>query len=133
VKPIPILSALTVSLLFAFAAQAEGLDATKAMSCALAEAAECDAGARCSEVAVADIDLPELVHVDFSAKLLASPDRQRTSPIAAIEVLDAVLVLQGHENGRGWTMVIERPTGHLSATVTDAEGVFVLAGGCTTP
>jgi hypothetical protein len=28
-------------------------------------------------------------------------------------------------------MVIERATGHLSATITDAEGVFVLAGGCS--
>jgi len=80
---------------------------------------------------VADIELPDLVHVDFAAKVLASPDRQRTSPISAVEVLDAVLVLQGHQDGRGWTMVVERATGHLSATVAGAEGVFVIAGGCS--
>jgi hypothetical protein len=28
-------------------------------------------------------------------------------------------------------MLLERATGHLSATLTDAEGVFVLAGACT--
>jgi hypothetical protein len=122
---------LTVSLLLASTARAEGLDATKELRCALAEAAECDEAAQCSDVAVADIGLPEVLHVDFAAKLLASPDRQRTSPIHAVEVLDAVLVLQGHQNGRGWTMVVERPTGHLSATAIDAEGVFVLAGGCS--
>jgi hypothetical protein len=122
---------LTFFLLPGFAAQAEGLDATKELRCALAEAAECDEAARCSEVTVADIDLPELVHVDFAGKLLTSPDRQRTSPIGAVEVLDGVLVLQGHQDGRGWTMVVERATGHLSATVAGAEGVFVLAGGCS--
>ena len=130
-KTPPTLSVLTVSLLLAFSVQAEGLDATKAMGCALAEASECDEAAQCSDVAVADIELPDIVHVDFAAKLLSSPDRQRTSPISAVEVLDAVLVLQGHQNGRGWTMVVERATGRLSATVTDAEGVFVIAGGCT--
>jgi hypothetical protein len=122
---------LALSLGVAFAARAEGLDGTKPMSCALAEAAECDAAAECSDVAVAEIELPDVVHVDPAAKLLSSPDRQRTSPIGAIEVLDAVLVLQGQQDGRGWTMVVERPTGHLSATVTGAEGVFVLSGGCT--
>lgn len=130
-KATPILSVSSLLLALVFAARAEGLDATKAMSCALAEASECDEAAQCSDVAVTDIELPEIVHVDFAAKVLSSPDRQRTSPIGAIEVLDAVLVLQGHQNGRGWTMVVERTTGRLAATVTDAEGVFVISGGCT--
>ena len=68
------------------------------------------------------------MNVDFAAKQLASTDGQRTSPIHAVEVLEAVLVLQGHQNARGWTMVIERATGHLSASIAAAEGVFVLAG-----
>jgi hypothetical protein len=62
---------------------------------------------------------------------LTAQEPPRTSPIKAVEALDAVLVLQGHQNGRGWTMVIERATGHLSATLADAEGAFVLAGACT--
>jgi hypothetical protein len=126
-----IFSVLTLAPLLALAAQAEGLDATKELSCALAEAAECDEAARCSEVSLTDIALPELVRVDFAGKQLSSPDRQRTSPIHSVEVLDAVIVLQGQENGRGWTLVVERVTGRLSGTVTGTEGVFVLAGGCT--
>jgi hypothetical protein len=46
-------------------------------------------------------------------------------------VLDAVLVLQGCQNGRGWTMVIDRETGHLSTALADALGAFVLTGACT--
>lgn len=122
----------TLALLaLASAARADGLDTSKPLSCALAKASQCDGVAQCSDVALADIDLPELVNVDFAGKQLASPDRQRTSPILVIEALDAVLLLQGNQNGRGWTMVVERATGHLAATITDVEGVFVLAGACT--
>ena len=129
-KTLSLLSILMLSLR-AFAAQAEGLDATKPMRCAVAEAAECDEMAECSEVTLEQIELPGGWRVDFAAKQLVSTDGQRTSPIHAVESLDAVMVLQGHQNGRGWTMVIERATGHLSATIADAEGVFVLAGGCS--
>jgi hypothetical protein len=131
VKTISLLSILTLSLL-AFATHAEGLDATKPMRCAFAEAAECDEMAECADVTLEQIELPGAWRVDFAAKQLVSTDGQRTSPIHAVEALDAVVVLQGHQSGRGWTMVVERATGHLSASIADAEGVFVLAGGCST-
>jgi hypothetical protein len=123
--------ASSAALGLAGAARAEGLDATQPLVCALAEASECDGVAKCADVAVADIDLPPALRVDFAAKQLVSEDGARTSPIAAVETLEAVVVLQGHQNGRGWTMVIERATGHLSAAVADAEGSFALAGACT--
>jgi hypothetical protein len=119
-------------LVFSANARAEGIDGSKPLVCDLAEAAECDGVAKCTEVTVEQIDLPPVVHVDFAGSRLASPDDQRTTPIVAVEALDAVLVLQGHQNGRGWTMVIERATGHLSLTLADSEGAFVLAGACTT-
>jgi hypothetical protein len=118
-------------LVFSANAWAEGLDGSKPLVCDLVEAAQCDGVAKCKEVAVEQIELPAVVHVDFAGSRLTAPDEPRTSPIKAVEALDAVLVLQGHQNGRGWTMVIERATGHLSATLADAEGAFVLAGACT--
>jgi hypothetical protein len=131
VKTTALFSLPILSLLLAFAVHAESLAADKTLSCALAEAAHCDGVAECSDVTLEQIELPGAWRIDFAAKQLQSEDGQRTSPIGAIEVLEATLVLQGHQNGRGWTMVLERATGHLSATITDAEGVFVLAGACT--
>jgi len=113
------------------AAPAESLDASKPLRCSISEAAECDGVAACTDVTLEQIDLPALWRVDFAAKQLASEDGQRTSPIAVLETLAAALVLQGHQNGRGWTLVVERATGHLSASAADAEGAFVLAGSCT--
>jgi hypothetical protein len=116
---------------FAANARAEAFDGSTPLVCGFAEAAQCDGAATCTDVTVEQIDLPPIVHVDFAGSRLAAPDDERTSPIAAVEALDAVLVLQGHQNGRGWTMVIDRATGRLSATLADAEGAFVLAGVCS--
>jgi hypothetical protein len=111
--------------------RAASLDTSKPLVCSLTEAAECDGVATCTDVTLEQLDLPALWRVDFVAKQLSSHDGQRTSPIAALETLDTALVLQGHQNGRGWTLVVERATGHLSASAADAEGAFVLAGSCT--
>jgi hypothetical protein len=76
------------------------------------------------------IDLPGQWRVDFAGQQLASLDGQRTSPIASVETLDAAIVLQGHQAGRGWTLAIDRATGHLAVAAASAEGAVVLAGGC---
>jgi hypothetical protein len=124
--------ALTASFLLpAAGAGAEGVDGTRALVCDLAEAAQCDGVAECEDVTAQEIDLPPVLLVDFAQRQLVSEDGGRTSPILSAETLDAVLLLQGNKDGRGWTMVIDRETGHLSAAVADAEGAFVLAGACT--
>ena len=118
--------------LLAFAAdvRAQGVDGTRPLVCDLAAAAQCEGEAACIEVTLEQINLPPVVRVDFEDRRLTEPAGERDSPISAVEILDAVVVLQGHQNGRGWTMVVERDSGHLSATVTDDEGAFVLAGAC---
>jgi hypothetical protein len=113
------------------AAAAPALDTSKNLHCAIPDAAECDEAAECSGVELAAVDLPDAWKVDFGAKQLSSLDGLRTSPIASVETLDAVLVLQGHQNGRGWTLVVDRATGHLMAAAAGADGAFVLAGGCS--
>jgi hypothetical protein len=128
-KALATLALIGVLGLAAAAAAAE-LDAKKPLRCALGPASECDAAADCSDVPVAEIGLPEIVRIDFDARHLASPDDPRTSPISAVETLEKVIVLQGHQDGRGWTIVVDRATGQLAASLADIEGVFVLAGGC---
>jgi hypothetical protein len=120
-----------VALALSATAQAEGLDGSQPLVCDLVEAAQCDGVAKCTDVTLEQIHLPPVWQVDFTASQIATPDAERTSPIAAVEVLEAVLVLQGHQRGHGWTMVIDRGTGHLSAALAGAEGAYVLAGACT--
>jgi hypothetical protein len=131
VKAIALSLALAAAFIFPRVALAQSLDASKPLRCALAEASECDLAAACTDVTMEQIELPDELRVDFAAKQLTSADSKRASPIQAVESLDDVLVLQGHQNGRGWTMVVDRASGHLSASLASSEGAFVLAGGCT--
>ena len=64
------------------------LDASKPMRCALAEAAECDLSAACTDVTVEQLELPDAMRVDFAAKQLTSSDSKRTSPIQTLESFD---------------------------------------------
>jgi hypothetical protein len=122
---------MALLLLLPIQASGEDVDGKTPLVCDLVKVSQCDGVASCASTDFADIDLPPVYVVDFAAKRLASEDGQRTSPIASQELLDAVLLLQGTQNGRGWTMVIDRATGHLSATIADAEGALVIAGACT--
>jgi hypothetical protein len=124
---VPIFAALAI----AASAHADGLDTSRPLHCVLAAAADCDESASCETVTLEQVGLPEGWRVDFAGQRLVSEDGQRTSPITALETLDTALLLQGHQNGRGWTLVVERATGHLAATVADADGAFVLSGGCS--
>jgi hypothetical protein len=117
-------------LLLPIRASGEDIDGKKALVCDLVDASLCDGAATCASTQFAAVDMPSVYVVDFAAQRLASEDGQRTSPIASQELLETALVLQGVQNGRGWTMVIERATGHLSATIADVEGALVIAGAC---
>jgi hypothetical protein len=121
---------LGAGALFTANASAEGLDASQALTCDLAEAAQCDGAAKCRPVTFEQIELPPVIQVDFAENQISSEDGQRRSPIASVETRDAVLLLQGHQDGRGWTLVIERATGALSAALADAEGGLVVTGAC---
>ena len=117
-------------LLAASAAAAEGIDTSKQLTCKLNGSSQCDAAAACIAVTLDQIDLSDTILVDFANNRLASNAGERTSPIDDVDVLESVLVVQGHQNGRGWTMVIDRTSGHLSAALAETAGAFVLAGVC---
>lgn len=122
---------ICAALLFvAPTALAETLDGSKPITCKLDGSAQCDATASCIEVTLEQIDLADELRLDFQKQQIASKDAERTSPIDDVDVLDAVLVLQGHQAGRGWTIVIDRATGHLSAALAESAGAFVIAGEC---
>jgi hypothetical protein len=112
------------------AAFAEPLDASKPLRCTPTEAAQCDLAAQCEPVSFEEAEIPPAIRVDFAGKQIASPDGARTSPIRSVDVEETVLIVQGSQNGRGWSLVVERPTGQMSASVSEAEGSFVLAGTC---
>jgi hypothetical protein len=122
--------AVAVSLGFAGFASGASFDGTKALVCKFESLAECDTDALCQSVESGEIDLPESIRVDFKGKRLRSEDGQRTSPIHSTDITNAVLIAQGSQNGRGWSMTIDRETGKMTGTIAESAGAMVLFGSC---
>jgi hypothetical protein len=111
----------------AFAADFDG---TKSLDCTFAAVAECDVDALCETIQTGEIDLPDSIRVDFKGRRLRSPDGQRSSPIHSTDVTDTVLIAQGSQNGRGWSMTVDRENGHMTGTIAETAGAIVLSGKC---
>lgn len=122
---------LVLSLLVSLGTGASAdLSESKRIRCNLAASSQCDTDARCIDVTLDQINLGEVLRIDLENAELTVATDDRTSPIGSVETLDTVVVLQGHQNARGWTIVIDRQSGFLSAALADSEGGFVITGTC---
>ena len=118
-------------LIAPLSAAAEGFDGKGALVCDLAAVGQCDGGAQCADVTFQQIDLPPVFEVDFSQKVLHSEDDRRTTPIEDVELSEQALLLQGRQNGRGWSIAIGRTDGRMTATIAEVAGAMVVSGACT--
>ena len=81
-----------------------------------------------------NLNVPQFIEVDIKAKKLATTKasgENRATPIDTLRRENGVLVLQGFEKGRAFSIVIVEETGAMSAAVASegkAVGVF---GACT--
>jgi hypothetical protein len=111
-------------------ASAADFDGKQTLVCAFESVAECDLDSLCETIQTGDIDLPDSIQVDFKGRRLRSHDGSRSSPIHSTDVTDAVLIAQGSQNGRGWSMSVDRENGHMTGTIVETAGAIVLAGKC---
>jgi hypothetical protein len=114
--------------------QAAGkFDGSVPMLCVPTVVTECGADGDCRRGTAASVNLPEFLKVDLKAMKVYAEGMGRESPIRNLEHLDGTLIIQGGQNGRGWTMTITEETGKMSSTIsTEGEG-FIIFGACTLP
>jgi hypothetical protein len=110
-------------------ALAGDFDGSKPLICAPVSAMECVRGDDCATGLPEDVGAPAFMRLDFSKKTVAGP--KRTSDILLMEKTDNQLLMQGREEGFGWTIVLESQSGEMNVTLANADGAFVLFGSCT--
>jgi hypothetical protein len=118
-------------------AQAAGkYDGSVRMLCVPVTVVECADGGpdgECKRRTPAGVNLPQFLSVDVKAMTIQAEGGGRQSPVRNLEHLNGVLILQGGQDGRGWTLTISEETGRMSGAVTtDGEG-FIVFGACTLP
>lgn len=79
--------------------------------------------------------MPDFLVLDFEKKVVratAESGDKQTSPIKTYEKTNTQLVLQGIENGHGWSIAVHRDDGRMSTVLSGEELSFILFGVCTT-
>lgn len=121
------------ALLFPGSALALSIDGSSPCLCAITKVIECDSQGKCGEIRTKDINLPTFIKVDFINKQLSGMDTadSRTTAIKNFEQGDGYLILQGAENKRVWSMMLNSETGDMSSSVSGDGYGFILFGACT--
>jgi hypothetical protein len=111
-----------------FSANAADFDGSRMLICAPAEAKSCSADEACINTTPNALGAPKFLRIDFGKQVIIGAER--TTPIKVMEKSDDQIVMQGTELGFGWTIVLDRENGDLSATLSDRDSTVVLFGSC---
>jgi len=128
-------NALTIALflaLFAFAATAAERAAPPSMVCAPARVTICTLDG-CKDGSIDDLGVPGIIRLDFeTGEMVAvtAADAGRRSTFRVLERKDGKTTLQGFENGRAFSAVIDADGIASIATATGGKSI-VLFGRCT--
>lgn len=117
-----------------FAVMAGDFDGSKPLICAVIETFECGPGVECQRGTAEGIGIPQFLKISFNEKTISSTPgsgKVRTTKIKKVKSIDGKLILQGVQNGKAWSMVINEETGKVTLTASDAQAGFVVFGACT--
>ncbi len=108
------------------------LDGSKPLICAATTTAVCEREGECARGSAESVNLPVLWRVDVASKSVKSLSRgtQRASTVLSAQVHDEAIVVQGAENGLGWSLSVDRSTGAMVLAGGRKQG-FVAFGTCT--
>jgi hypothetical protein len=131
------LSSIALAALFVFSpAHADSLVGVDRILCSAGSTTvSCDDG-QCASGTAAELDIPQFLEIDLVAKRVSTTKASalnRTSPIDNLKRVNGQIVLQGFENDRAYSIVLNEKTGELAAAVAGPGGCSVTAFGMCTP
>ena len=128
-----VLSGLTIAAVSSVSAAGK-LDLSKNLICATINVVGCVDGGVCVKGQAKEFDLPQFIVVDADKQLVRATDEtghKEVSPVKNRVNSESELILQGAEDGKGWSIVINQDNGDMSATLAGKEVSFMAFGVCT--
>ena len=116
-------------------ALADDLTGAAKLLCSAGSASVCCEDGQCASGSADELDIPQFIEVDLAAKRLSTTKASglnRTSPIDNLKRVDGLIIMQGVENMRAYSVSINEKTGELAAAIA-APGCSVTAFGMCTP
>ena len=126
---------LVSGLLVAGSASAkEAFDGSSSFICAAIDVVGCVDAGHCTQGQARVFDLPEFMDVDLNKNVIHvtydAGTNEADSPITNRIVSGGQLVLQGVENGHGWSMSVNQRTGRMSIASVGGELSYMIFGAC---
>jgi hypothetical protein len=109
-------------------------DGSSNLICAATDVVGCVDGSACLQGQARAFELPEFMAIDFQQKVVRATDetgRKEVSPIKNIEQTGTQLILQGIENGHGWSIAVDQNTGRMTTLASGEDLGFIIFGACT--
>ncbi len=126
---------LASALLLASApALADDLTGAERLLCATRVVMACWTDGECESVPPTDIRVPQFVELDLKHKRMATTKasgEDRATDIVNLQRDAGKLVLQGYQNGRAFSLVIDEKTGQASVAVALSDLSVALFAACT--
>jgi hypothetical protein len=118
------------------ASAANVFDGKTKLICSVTDVVACTEAGRCIQGQARGFDLPQFIAIDFADKQVHSikeGGNEATSPINNQQETRNQLVLQGVENGHGWTLSVDRKHGRMTVGTTGEDVSYILFGACIAP
>lgn len=113
---------------------AGNFDGSVPLLCATVETFECGENGDCQQGTAQSINIPQFLRINFKTKTISGNrvgGEERTTKIDNMVKNEARLILQGTQEGMGWSMLIMESTGKMTITASDVQVGFVVFGACT--
>jgi hypothetical protein len=113
---------------------ADNLQGADRLLCAPASINICPVGEACSSVRPEELNLPRFIVVDLQKKILSTTDasdRKRVTPVQTATEEGNLIYLQGTENGRAFSFIIDREGGQMTSAVARIDFNLSGFGACT--
>jgi hypothetical protein len=131
-KPLVCSVLMTVLAGTAGLAVAGPYDGSRPFLCAVTAIMECAASGACERHIATDETAPAILKVDVAGQTVTTGTARR-SALKSVTRLDGQLILQGSEDGRGWSATIDEETGRMAVGIVDNDYTFSLFGACSLP
>ncbi len=108
-------------------------DKSAEILCSVTKVIECDSYGDCMVSTAEGINIPQFLKIDLLGKTMADAslkDSPQKSAIRSMIRENGEIIMQGSENGRGFTMVVDETSGKFSATISEDSFGFIVFGAC---
>lgn len=113
---------------------AGNFDGSRELLCATLYTVDCGFGAECKSGTAEDIDFPTFIRINVKKKTISTTEefsRDVVTEIKNVKRIDGQLILQGFEQGRGWSLALSETTGKMVMTASGDQAGFIVFGACT--